>query len=56
MNSENIETFEELQDESYQPEEDNNGDPAMVISIVKVNPYIRKILKNLKYMSSMKRM
>jgi len=45
MNSENIETFEE---HSYEPEEENNGDPAMVSSIVKENPYIRKIIKNSK--------
>ena len=43
INSENIETFEE---HSYEPEEENNGDPAMVSSIVKENPYIRKIIKN----------
>ena len=43
MNSENIETFEE---QSYEPEEENNVDPAMVSSIVKENPYIRKIIKN----------
>ena len=31
-NSENVETFEE---QSYEPEEENSGDPAMVSSIVK---------------------
>ena len=45
MNSAKVETFEEFQDESYQPEEDNSDDPVMVSSIVKENPYIRKILK-----------
>ena len=43
MNSENIETFK---DQSYEPEEENNGAPAMVSSIVKENPYIKKIIKN----------
>ena len=34
MNSENVETYEDFQDESYQPEEHCNGDPVMVRSIV----------------------
>ena len=48
MNSESIETFEEFQGETYQPEEENNGDPSMVSSIVKDDLYIRKILKTSK--------
>ena len=45
MNSENVETFEEV---SYEHEEENNGDPTMVSLIVKENPYIRNIIKNSK--------
>ena len=45
-NSENVERFEE---QSYEPEEENNGDLVMVSSIVKENPYIRKIIKNSKF-------
>ena len=45
MNSEIVETFEE---QSYEPEEENNGDPAMVSLIVKENDYIRYIIKNSK--------
>ena len=45
MNSEIVETFEE---QSYEPEEENNGDPAMVSLIVKENHYIRYIIKNSK--------
>ena len=46
MNSEIVETFEE---QSYEPEEENNGDPIMVSSIVKKIPYIRKMIKNSKF-------
>ena len=45
MNSENVETFEEV---SYEHEEENNGDPTMVSLIVKENPYIRNIINNSK--------
>ena len=44
-NSEIVETFEE---QSYESEEENNGDSAMMSSIVKENYYIRKITNNSK--------
>ena len=45
-NHNSLKKFETFEEESYEPEEESNGDPAMMSSIVKKNPYIRNIIKH----------